>query len=162
MTPKGDGQLEVMPMWSMINDELVELLGLIPDGKLDWSPAPERWNFKGILIHMVFGRYGLTGIAKDGGEAPNILQAGQTRDGLRELLSASWQRIEACVADAEALAREYDAPFYGKTQRLSGHWLAFGLLEHDIHHRAEILSYLDALGIAHEEPDTVARRFREG
>lgn len=28
-----------------------------------------------------------------------------------------------------------------------GHWVAFHLLEHDLHHRAEILLYLALLGI---------------
>jgi uncharacterized damage-inducible protein DinB len=29
----------------------------------------------------------------------------------------------------------------------TGHWIAFHLLEHDIHHRADIFHYLALLGI---------------
>ncbi len=52
-------------------------------------------------------------------------------------------------------------PVQGSTVRAKGHWLAFGHLEHDVHHRADIIHYLDALGIDHPEPDTLARMLAE-
>ena len=155
--------LDITPMWARINAELVELLDLIPDDKLDWSPSPQLWNFKGILLHIVIGRHGLMQmIVKDGKQAPDVMREGQTADGLKEQLRVSWQRMAPFLSDASQLAREYDVPFEGQTKRLSGHWLASGQLEHDIHHRADIYHYLGQLGVEHGEPDALARRLREG
>ena len=155
--------LEITPMWARVNDELIELLDLLPDDKLDWSPGPERWNVKGILLHICIGRHGLMQVlVQDGKQTPDIMREGQTKAGLQEQLRISWERMQPFLSDAAALAREYDVPFGGKTSRVSGHWLAFGQLEHDVHHRGEIVSYLGLLGIDHPEPDTLARRLAEG
>jgi len=155
--------LDITPMWARVNDELIELLDLLPDDKLDWSPQPERWNARGILLHICIGRHIFTLPAlRDVGDPPDVLKEGQTREGLKEQLRASWRRVEAFLSDPALLAREYDTPYQGRTSRVSGHWLAFGQLEHDVHHRGEIISYLSLLGIAHPEPDTLGRRLEEG
>jgi uncharacterized damage-inducible protein DinB len=154
--------LDVTPMWARINDELIELLDLFPDDKLDWSPQPERRNARGILLHICIGRHGMMQvIVKDGKQAPEVLKEGQTRDGLREQLRVSWERFQPFLSDAAALAREYEVPFDGKTARVNGHRLAFGHLEHDIHHRGELGGYLTLLGIERPEPDTLARYLAE-
>lgn len=155
--------LDITPMWAGVNDELIELIDLLPADKLDWSPQPERWNFKGILLHICIGRHGMMHvIVRDGEQSPDIMREGQTSAGLQEQLRVSWQRMQPFLSDAAALAQEYDVPFLGKTSRVSGHWLAFGQIEHDVHHRGEIISYLGLLGIDHPEPDTLARRLAEG
>ena len=155
--------LDITPMWARVNDELVELLDLLPDDKLDWSPSPDRWNVRGILLHVCIGRYGLMQvIVQDGRQAPDVLKEGRTRDGLREQLRLSWKRMQPFLSDAAALVREYEVPFAGQTSRVNGHWLAFGQLEHDVHHRGEIGGYLTLLGIEHPEPDTLGRRLAEG
>lgn len=154
--------LEIAPMWARVNDELIELLGLFPDDRLDWSPEPSRWNARGILLHVCIGRYVFTRPAlPEAGEPPEVLKEGQTRGGLEGQLRASWRRVGAFLSDPALLAREYDTPFQEKTVRVSGHWRAFGLLEHDIHHRADLVNYLDLLAIPHREPDQFVRRLQE-
>ncbi len=54
-------------------------------------------------------------------------------------------------SDPERLAAEYEA-FRG--DHPTGHWIAFHLLEHDIHHRADIFHYLALLGIEHPQIGT--------
>jgi uncharacterized damage-inducible protein DinB len=153
--------LAITPLWAHVNSDLVDLLDLIPEDQLNWSPKPELWNFRGILIHMISGRYGMmAAVVKDGLPVPDILRDGQTSDGLKALLGSSWERMVPFLADPASLAREY-APYPGTTRPLSGHDLAFGQLEHDIHHRADVLHYLAQLGIEHQEPDTLARMARE-
>jgi uncharacterized damage-inducible protein DinB len=44
-----------------------------------------------------------------------------------------------------------DATYVKPEETVTGHWIAFHLLEHDIHHRADIFHYLALLGI--ETPD---------
>ncbi|MDE3094599.1 MAG: hypothetical protein KGK07_01185 [Chloroflexota bacterium] len=50
----------------------------------------------------------------------------------------------AFLADDRLLDAEY-ADFSGPP--LSGHWIAFHLLEHDIHRRADVLHYLALPGV---------------
>lgn len=156
--------IDVTPLWALVNDDLIELLDLLPEDKLDWSPSPELWNTRGILLHVCLGRQFLTGgVADAGALTAEVLGGGQSKDGLKEQLRASWRKLEAFATDVGALDREYDMPLVSQQNgRASGHMIAFGLLEHDIHHRADILHYLRALGIAHEEPDSLARKLREG
>jgi hypothetical protein len=66
--------LDITPMWSRINDELIELADVMPEDKLDWSPSPELWNTRGILLHIVVGRHGLMADAgRLEGAAPALL-----------------------------------------------------------------------------------------
>jgi uncharacterized damage-inducible protein DinB len=52
--------------------------------------------------------------------------------------------LEAFLHDAEKL----DATYHNdRGETATGHWIAFHLLEHDLHHRADIFHYLALLGI---------------
>ena len=42
----------------------------------------------------------------------------------------------------------------GNREQKPGHWIAFHLLEHDIHHRADIFHYLALLEIEHPQIGT--------
>ena len=153
--------LNITPLWSHVNNDLVDLLAALPEDKLEWSPEPRLWNAKGVLLHIIIGRYGMmAAVVQDGLPVPDILRDGQTGAGLQELLRSSWQRMQPFLADPAQLDRAY-GPYPGATRPLDGHALAFGQLEHDIHHRADIYRYHGLLGIAHEEPDTLARIARE-
>jgi uncharacterized damage-inducible protein DinB len=44
--------------------------------------------------------------------------------------------------------------YFGEPYSFSGHWLAYHLLEHDVHHRADIFAYLALLGIEHPQVET--------
>jgi hypothetical protein len=149
-------------MWERTNDELIELVDLFGDQHLNWSPKPERWNARGILIHCIFGRFGISGLViQDGKANPDPLKEGQSVEGLKSLLRSSWQRTAEFIGNDKLLGGEYVVPYEGNTAKLSGHWLAFGLLEHDIHHRGELIGLLDQLGIPHAEPDSVERKLKE-
>ncbi len=154
--------LDITPIWATVNEDMIEIVDLFGEEKLSWSPSRERWNARGILLHCVIGRFGISGaVIQDGKTNPEILKEGQTKEGLKSQLLASWERLAQFVGSETLLAGEYDVPYQGKTAKLSGHWLAFGLLEHDIHHRGELIGLLDLLEVAHAEPDSVERRLRE-
>ena len=160
--------LAITPMWSTIVDELVELVDLVPEDKMDWSPKPELWNFKGILIHIILGpRFLMNNVLQEQSDpaklAADVMAQAQTKEEIKEQLRISWVCLEPFLQSEELLAREYDVgDFAGVPGRLSGYWLAFGQLEHHLHHRADIYHYLGLLGVPHEEPDVVARKLREG
>jgi uncharacterized damage-inducible protein DinB len=145
--------LDIAPSWSRLNDGIVRLVDYIPDDKLNWSPQPALWNFKGILIHINTARHNwLANDVKDGQPTPEVLREAQTKDAIKQHLGLSWQRVQRFLSNPAQLAATYDAePHYG---RYNGHWIAYHLLEHDIHHRADIFHYLALLGIEHPEVGT--------
>ena len=61
------------------------------------------------------------------------------------------------LSDPAKLDGIYDRTWAaGQTERFTGHSIAFHLLEHDIHHRANIIDYLALLGIETPEVGTVS------
>ena len=140
-------RLDVVPTWSRFNDELIRLVDYVPADKMNWSPKPELWNFRGILIHIAFSRDGWLGnTVKDGVEGPTAFP--RTKEEIAQALRRTWQRLEPFLRDEEALDATYEVDW---GEPISGHWIAYHLLEHDIHHRADIFHYLALLGI--ETPD---------
>ncbi len=145
--------LDITPVWLRLNEQLITLVDIIPDGQMNWSPKPELWNFRGILIHISNARHNwLNGVVNDGEPTPDVLREGQTKGGLKEQLRASWGRMERFLSGTDKLAAVYEGDHPDEVHyRLTGHWIAYHLLEHDIHHRADIFHYLAALGIEHGE-----------
>jgi hypothetical protein len=62
-----------------------------------------------------------------------IIREAQTKDGIKRHLALSWEAVAGFVSDPEKLAGRYDDE--GTT--VTGHWIAYHLLEHDLHHRAD-------------------------
>jgi len=145
--------LDIADQWPKLNEQLVSLVDVVPDDKLNWSPRPELWNFKGIFLHIPMTRDNwLANRVKDGEQTPDVLHEGQTKEGMKDQLRLSWQRLERFLRDPARLAAKYKADY--KPEAFTGHWIAFHLLEHDIHHRADIFHYLALLGIEHPEVET--------
>ena len=148
--------LDIVPFWARMNDTVVQLVDYIPEDKLNWSPKPELWNFKGIFIHVCGARHNwLANVIKDGESTPEVLREGQTRDGLKEQLRVSWERTARFLSDPAKLGATYRGVHPdNEPYSLSGYWIAYHLLEHDIHHRSDIFHYLALLGIEHPEVGT--------
>ena len=53
--------LDLTPYWASLNDDLITITDAIPDDKLNWTPKPELWNFRGILLHIASARDGWLG-----------------------------------------------------------------------------------------------------
>lgn len=146
-------RINVSPHWRTVQDHLLRIVDLIPDDKLDWTPQSDLWNSRGILIHiadardlwLADGRHGV----QDGEPYPNIWLTARTRDDLRRELVRTFERVERFLTNTSQLDAGYSDEWNGETETYDGHWIAFHLLEHDIHHRAELLQRLALLGIAH-------------
>ena len=80
-----------------------------------------------------------------------IYQTVRSKDDIKAAYASTWKRLEAFLGDRAKL----DATYEDDPEPVTGHWIAFHLLEHDVHHRADIFHYLALLGI--ETPD-VGRR----
>jgi uncharacterized damage-inducible protein DinB len=150
--------IDVASEWPKLNEQLVELVDTVPSDKWNWSPRDGLWNFKGIFLHIPMARYNwLINQVKDGGAAYDMgefLRSGQTPDGIKQHLRESWERLLRFMSASGALDGTYDVVYYETLQPVTGHWIAYHLLEHDIHHRAEIFGYMALLGVAHPNVET--------
>jgi uncharacterized damage-inducible protein DinB len=137
--------LDITPTWARFNDELIRLVDYIPDDKLNWSPKPELWNFRGILLHIAATRYGWMSVDRPDGEqlARAVWETLRSKADIQGAYRRTWECLVPFLRDEAKLAATYD----DGGQKVSGHWIAFHLLEHDIHHRADIFHYLSLLDI---------------
>lgn len=50
-------RLEWTPHWRMMNDNLIELVDLIPDDQLSWIPREGEWAAPTIFAHIALARH---------------------------------------------------------------------------------------------------------
>ena len=147
--------LEITAQWGRLNDTIIALVDYIPDDKLDWSPQEELWNFRRILAHLAFARHNWTGNFLTQEIKPeDVFDKTATKAGIADVLHESWARVLRFASDEASLDRVFEGEREGEKYSFSGHWIAFHLLEHDIHHRADIFHYLALLGIEHPDVGT--------
>ena len=150
MAPDSHPLIDITPHWSSVQADIVRIVDLVPDDKMNWSPKQELWNFRGILIHVADARDGwLTRAINDGEPYPNIWTTARSKDDIRRELERTWTRLGRFLANQAQLDASYPGEQNGQEADLSGHWIAFHLLEHDIHHRAELLQRLALLDVDH-------------
>jgi uncharacterized damage-inducible protein DinB len=144
--------LEITPYWQSVQDNLLQVVDLIPDDNLNWAPNAELWNSKGILIHVADARdrwLALPHGVNDGDPYPNIWTTARTKDDLKRELTRTFDRMQRFLANQPQLDEWHEEEWQGETNRYNGHWIAFHLLEHDIHHRAELMQRMALLAIEH-------------
>jgi uncharacterized damage-inducible protein DinB len=143
-------RLDITPFWATVNHDLITIVDSIPDDKLNWTPKPDLWNFRGILLHIAAARDGWLGRSVRDGETPaSVYQTTRTKVEIRREYQRTWERTARFVSDAEKLDATYETSWADNPQpeQVTGHWIAFHLLEHDIHHRSDLLHYLALLGV---------------
>lgn len=148
-------RLDIVPVWARLNGMLIELVELVPDDRMRWSPKPEMWCFNRILMHLCEARQQWMNRAINDGEPDiPIAEHADNKDEIKRALGHTWQRIERTLSDQARLDATYRDRWWSGAPPYDGHWVAFHLLEHDIHHRADILLYLALLGIDAPQPST--------
>jgi uncharacterized damage-inducible protein DinB len=145
--------LAISAYWKEINDDLVRIADLVPSGQMGFSPRPELWNFQGILIHASDARdrwmSDREGGVGDGEGYPNIWATARTREDLKRELVRTFERVQRFLRNQSQLDATYRETWEGQTRTYDGHWIAFHLLEHDVHHRTELMQRLALLGVEH-------------
>jgi hypothetical protein len=145
--------LNITPHWEVMNSNLIEIIGLIPEDKLDWSPAPGEWSIRLIVIHIIMARYFgplAEGAPPDFG--PRVIESAKTRQGIQDELAASWANLERFLLDDEKLAAVYEVIdpgrlHYRDPEIMDGHYIAYHRFAHDIHHRSTLLGHIRQNGI---------------
>jgi uncharacterized damage-inducible protein DinB len=147
-------RLDITDMWRKLNDSMIALVDYVPEDKINWSPRQGLWNFRGILLHTAAARdqwleYGV----EDGVHVESVWTTVRSKPEIQDAFRRTWSRLERFLSNQGQLDREYNTRFDpGMPPEIQrGHWIAYHLLEHDIHHRADIFHYLALLGI--ETPD---------
>ena len=146
------GKLDIAEQWGRLNDSIVTLVDYIPDDKLDWSPNEGMWDFRTILTHLSETR--ASWLTREVIDHDKVAEGARSRDDLRRLLRESWAKVGSFLAEERYLDRVYEGSRDGEDYSFSGHWMAFHLLEHDIHHRSDIFHYLALLEIDHPDVGT--------
>ncbi len=147
-------RLNFAPHWQMTNENLVELIDLIPQDKLDWSPAPSEWSTRVIVTHIILARYHNPIVPAPGGaQVSDIVLECRTKEGLLRHLRSSWEMVAAFLSDPAKLDTVQEpltggAPEYIEPEVYDGHYVAYHRMAHDLHHRSTIIGYLNQLGIS--------------
>jgi uncharacterized damage-inducible protein DinB len=148
MTSEATARLDIVPIWRQLNDMLIELVDHVPDEELQWSPKPELWTFHHILLHLAEAREQWMNRAINDGERDiGVYQNVHGKNDIKNALQRTWERLERTVTSQAKLDATYRDRYWSGAPLRSGHWVAFHLLEHDIHHRADLLLYLALLGV---------------
>ena len=143
--------LDICQYWGGVQEHILRTVDLLPEEKLNFTPQEDLWNSRGILIHIADARDGwLTHTVQDGEPYPNIWTTARTKDDIKRELTRTFERLQGFLGNKQQLDASYEDEHNGGIRTVTGHWIAFHLLEHDIHHRAEVLQRLAHLGIAHE------------
>ena len=148
----GPAKLDFAAQWGRLNDTLVGLVDYIPEDKLDWSPRDDMWDIRTILSHVSSTRGNW--LTPEGVDREEVLATVEGKDDLKRLLRESWSKVERYLSEQRYVDRVYEGEREGESFSYSGHWIAFHLLEHDIHHRSDIFHYLALLEIEHPDVET--------
>jgi uncharacterized damage-inducible protein DinB len=147
-------RLNFGPYWQMTNENLIELIDLVPDEELEWSPAPEEWTIKRIALHIILARYHYPIEPQEGGPGiQEVVLECQTKEGLKKHFGISWEMVARLISDESKLdARQEpltaNAPEYNEPEVYDGHYVAYHRMAHDLHHRSTIIGYMGQLGIS--------------
>jgi uncharacterized damage-inducible protein DinB len=147
MNAASTARLDIVPIWRAVNDMLIQLVDAVPDDRMDWSPKPELWSAQRLFVHLCDAREEWMTRAINDGEANTGFKDVHDKAQIKDALRRTWERVERTVTDQARMDATYRDRWWAGAPPRNGHWVAFHLLEHDIHHRADIFLYLALLGI---------------
>src|SRR3990172_1178339 len=100
--------IDIVPTWARLNDELIALVDYVPEDQMNWSPRPQLWNFRGILLHVAGARdHWIGGVVQDGDPAPSVYESTRTKAEIQREFRRSWERVTRFLADPANLEAGY-------------------------------------------------------
>ncbi len=140
--------LDAYPYWERVRKTIVQAASLIPKGKLEWKPARGLSSFGDLLRHMVdTEEFWIQGVLRGKGGSPD---RSRTDFPTLEAILNDWERVhQMSLASlsrmpAKALSRKVKIE---KDGRVPVNWLLWHVIEHEVHHRGQIMLYLRLLGL---------------
>jgi uncharacterized damage-inducible protein DinB len=134
----------VILQWRALRESIRECLRRTPDYLLGWRPNEDMRTFGQLYVHFSSPLdWWLTLSLKDGGQwIPSIQRQTDDKQKLDNDMVTSFDRMERYLRAAD-LTKMYEF----KGEPVSGNWIVLHLLEHDAHHRGQIITYLRVNGI---------------
>lgn len=152
---------EFFPYWAEVRGALLDLIELIPDQDLGWSPDPPMLPFSGHVLHIaetdrfwldhvVLGRPYRDLVLEGEVKGTWVVAPGcETKAAMVRELDAAWETVEELLAwEADRRSERFKAAHWGEDRAASLHWILHHTMDHEIHHRAYIAAYLRMRGIA--------------
>ncbi len=137
-----------------MNSNLIDIVGLVPEDKLDWTPAPTEWSIRVIVVHIILARH--HHVAAQGAPPDfisTVIQESRTREGLQRHLASSWDLLDSLLSDEAKLNATYESPvdsgpeYVGDPEVYDGHYVAYHRFAHDLHHRSTLMGHIRQLEI---------------
>ncbi len=132
--------------WRRIHKQTTKIMAAAPNDKYDWKPADSAMTLGELMNHLWIAEAGLVIAAKTGvfpKEAPPKIKD------TAELIAAFDKTHEEAIATAQAFTpeelAETVAPF-GPDKAMPRSVLLNLTLEHEIHHRGQLYTYLRIAG----------------
>jgi len=140
--------LEMYPYWERVRKTLIQAAHLIPRGKLEWRPAKGMYTIGDLLRHMVdTEEFWIQGVLlgtkcdpdRKRRDFPTVVK-----------ILKDWERIHRKTVAAlskmpiRSLSRKVRIQEDGQ---VPVGWLLWHVVEHEVHHRAQITTYLRLLGV---------------
>lgn len=139
--------------WRFIRRGTDALLAAIPEDKVDWSPRLQMRSIGDVIRHLIWSEAQFVGATITGQYAPpsfaSLQQDYPTLTSLRE----RWDRLhQECLASLQQMAagdfyRELPSP-YDAARTLPAVLVLSFHVEHEIHHRSQLLQYMSLLGVS--------------
>lgn len=134
--------------FSSVRKRTLNFARLIPEDKLDWSPKAGEFTCADIVRHLAAGEKMFIGVVTqgkwkyDGHEGKQATLA----ELLAELDQAHAEAMDALKSLPDAELNQPRPAFEGKLPIKAWRWLMV-MVEHEIHHRSQLASYLMLMGI---------------
>lgn len=135
--------------WANVRSKLMDVIGRFEDRDLGFRPFDSSWTVQELMLHIAQEELGEVqhGITRELAGWPDAFEgtAYPSIASIKALLDGVHARTQALTGalDDEALSRVVETPWGTKDTMLAllGH-----VIEHEIHHRAELSLILGMLG----------------
>ncbi len=144
---------DIYRYWPQVRQSLYQVMDMVTDAQLDFCPREGLWSLGTVARHIAevedgWFRHLVTHELADWPhfDASDYATVASIKELLAEVHARTLTYLEAL--DEETLVRPFELPGLGQT---TIRWVAWHVLEHEIHHRGEIFMMLGLLGM--EAPD---------
>lgn len=139
--------------WRFIRRGTDTLLAAIPEDKVDWSPNLHMRSIGDVIRHLIWSEAQFVGAIITGQYAPPSFESLQQECPTLANLRQRWDRLhQECLASLQQMAegdfyRALPSP-YDAARTLPAVLVLSFHLEHEIHHRSQLLQYMSLLGVS--------------
>ena len=139
---------DLVEWWGRVYDRTLEVAASVPPNKLDWQPAASEYSCGDIIRHLASAELMNVARLRTGRlsyPGHNEATFGRTKAEAIVYLEQSHAQAVQMLHDEGEMALEKLVP---TNQGLIAGWRAMvGMLEHEIHHRSQLCSYLSQMGL---------------